>query len=242
MRAITKFATAAAAAFSLAAVAVPADAAVFIGLQQAGVDGDGAGLACVSGGICTVASGASFAAFPNLAFPGPGYGSFEIELVTGANGVLPTLLTSTTNDHNLSGAGGTIDIYITRTGITDPFQSIFRSSFTSNVIPAGWSVAQATYFGTANQLYGGTQLASHTFTSIGTSIVDTPFSVTAPYSLTERYTLTTAGGAAPLGSSLNTISVHAVIPEPTTWALMILGFGSAGAMLRSRRRAVAAVA
>ncbi|MBL8554334.1 MAG: PEP-CTERM sorting domain-containing protein [Phenylobacterium sp.] len=30
------------------------------------------------------------------------------------------------------------------------------------------------------------------------------------------------------------------VPEPATWGLMILGFGAAGAMLRSRRRAVAA--
>jgi hypothetical protein len=29
------------------------------------------------------------------------------------------------------------------------------------------------------------------------------------------------------------------VPEPATWALMIMGFGGAGAMLRSRRRAVA---
>jgi hypothetical protein len=34
------------------------------------------------------------------------------------------------------------------------------------------------------------------------------------------------------------------VPEPTSWALMILGFGSAGAMLRNQRRrqAVAATA
>jgi len=31
----------------------------------------------------------------------------------------------------------------------------------------------------------------------------------------------------------------AVIPEPATWALMIMGFGSAGYMIRNRRRAMA---
>lgn len=30
------------------------------------------------------------------------------------------------------------------------------------------------------------------------------------------------------------------VPEPATWTMMIMGFGAAGAMLRSRRRAVAA--
>jgi hypothetical protein len=32
------------------------------------------------------------------------------------------------------------------------------------------------------------------------------------------------------------------VPEPATWALMIVGFGSVGGVLRSRRRAVTAVA
>jgi hypothetical protein len=33
----------------------------------------------------------------------------------------------------------------------------------------------------------------------------------------------------------------ASVPEPGTWALMIMGFGGAGAMIRSRRKALAAV-
>lgn len=40
---------------------------------------------------------------------------------------------------------------------------------------------------------------------------------------------------------LDNISISAAIPEPATWALMIVGFGSAGAVLR-RRRAETAVA
>jgi hypothetical protein len=39
------------------------------------------------------------------------------------------------------------------------------------------------------------------------------------------------------------MSVQGVaVPEPTSWALMLLGFGGMGAMLRSRRRPVAATA
>ena len=36
-------------------------------------------------------------------------------------------------------------------------------------------------------------------------------------------------------------SVSAAVPEPESWALMLLGFGAAGAALRQRRRTLAAV-
>jgi hypothetical protein len=42
-----------------------------------------------------------------------------------------------------------------------------------------------------------------------------------------------------LGGVSLSINQVAPVPEPTTWALMILGFGSAGAMLRRRRSAFA---
>lgn len=41
-------------------------------------------------------------------------------------------------------------------------------------------------------------------------------------------------------SNARLYSTGGVIPEPATWALMILGFGGAGAVLRHRRRPVAA--
>jgi len=51
----------------------------------------------------------------------------------------------------------------------------------------------------------------------------------------------TLGGFGGNDFGIDNISVSAAVPEPTTWALMIGGFGAAGAMLRSnRRRAVAA--
>ena len=43
------------------------------------------------------------------------------------------------------------------------------------------------------------------------------------------------------GAALDNVSVTAV-PEPASWALMIAGFGLAGAALRGRRRPVAAIA
>jgi len=46
------------------------------------------------------------------------------------------------------------------------------------------------------------------------------------------------GGSAVLNSGTFTITYgYTAVPEPAAWALMILGFGGAGAMLRSRQRA-----
>ena len=47
------------------------------------------------------------------------------------------------------------------------------------------------------------------------------------------------GGSYILASGTATGDVIGGVPEPTTWALMILGFGSAGAMLRRRRTSYA---
>lgn len=50
------------------------------------------------------------------------------------------------------------------------------------------------------------------------------------------FTLTSSGNS----FEIDNLAVPGVVPEPTSWALMILGFGSAGAMLRRRRALVAA--
>jgi hypothetical protein len=136
----TKFTrTVAAAAFlCAAAIAGSSQAAVYIGLQEAGVFG---------GAIHTVAGG------PTSAIYASAYGTFELELLTGVDGVNPTILGSTTSDHNIRGSGGTLNIYVTRNNIAGPVPFHFLSSFTSNVLPNKWSVVETTYVSTANQLY-----------------------------------------------------------------------------------------
>jgi hypothetical protein len=51
----------------------------------------------------------------------------------------------------------------------------------------------------------------------------------------------TGGSAATFGGNVSFVLTPAGVPEPASWALMIVGFGSAGALLRRRRAAFAAV-
>ena len=218
MRAINKFTVAAAALISATAIAGASQAAIFIGLANSAVMG---------GATQEVATGGSFAAF------GGAFGAFELTFTSGANGLSPVLLGSTSHVQNSAGGGGVLDVYVTRTEIDGPIPLGFFSSFTSNVLTSGWTLTERTYVGGALQKFGGTELSSFTFTPPGLGT----FSHTAgappgvAYSVTHRYTVT----APSVGESLATISIAAV-PEPGTWALMIMGFGGAGAMLRSRRR------
>ena len=63
------------------------------------------------------------------------------------------------------------------------------------------------------------------------------------------YSDTLGGDGKPQGSTFNVVARDArcvgngcpttVVPEPNTWALMILGFGAAGAMVRRRKTALA---
>ena len=73
----------------------------------------------------------------------------------------------------------------------------------------------------------------------------TPFT----YDFTAQSTSTTltfsnsnqSGFKTPFGAALDNISISAV-PEPTSWALMLVGFGGLGMAIRSRRSRVAACA
>jgi len=71
-----------------------------------------------------------------------------------------------------------------------------------------------------------------------TSPVDTPFNVIAPHAGTFTFQLAYGevfGGPAVLGFEINDNPVGGGVPEPATWAMMLVGFGGLGAMIRRRR-------
>lgn len=214
MNTMTKFAAAAASLVAFAAAAPAAQATVYLGLDN-------------GGGIVTVDSGALGAFYANA------FGTFEFTVDSGTAGTFPQLLASTSHtNNNAGGDAGTLDVYATVDGLTGSIPKHFLSSFTSNVMPAGWSVRLRTYVDTGNGLFGGTLLADNTYTGLDSEDFHNGFVGGAgPYSVTARYTIV----APTQGDTLATISLGAV-PEPGTWALMIMGFGGAGAMLRSRRK------
>jgi hypothetical protein len=226
MRTFTKISAVAVAAAALVSFSAPANAAIYIGLQQAGVNG---------GAITQVATGANGASYM------ASYGNFQMTLTTGLQGVLPVLLESTAVAQTSSASGGTLDVYVTRDGITDFASSMgFRSAFSTTALTPGWTLTSRTYYNSNNSIFGTSNLISTLNGVPGAGFSEsqyTPALVAGPYSVTERYTIV----ASSAGQSNSGISI-AVVPEPGTWALMIMGFGGAGAMLRSRRRSNALTA
>lgn len=72
-----------------------------------------------------------------------------------------------------------------------------------------------------------------------TSPTTTPFTITAPSAGTYNYALSygeCCGGPAVLNWSYLTGQPVGSVPEPATWAMMLLGFAGVGMTMRSKRR------
>jgi hypothetical protein len=142
-------------------------------------------------------------------------------------------------------------VVLSETGLSfgTPEKVQFVSDFTENALKAGFSVTESTYFNSDNMKYGTEDLlASTAFTSAntpsGTGPFMTPETITAPYSLTQVYFVVAPSGDT-FQSTINLATVPlgpaSFAPEPSTWAMMMLGFAGLGyaAVRRGRKVAVA---
>jgi hypothetical protein len=201
------------------AVAASANATIFIGVSVNG------------GAIQTVATDPTNTSTGVLNFS---LGSFTINNISAIGPVLPLDLLSSNSLNTSSTTAGFLDVFITETNIAaNLVHGGLVSSLTSNTLPADWSVTESTFLNLANtaSFGAGALMASHTFGSIGTSVIGSMVQPVANFAVTEQYHIMATGS----GTANSTIDI-ASVPEPATWGLMILGFGGIGAMVRNRRR------
>ena len=181
--------------------------------------------------------------------PGPGpvdfNGAVDAEWnLNVSSGVNPNPLEFDSSSINTSGGGSEVlRVYISETNVTASLTGVrdFLSGLTANLVPAGWTTELQTYINPDNALFGTEDLlSSESFSAIGSHDDAASFDVeTSPVSFTELYILTPNGTA---GTANNTIDLSTSVPEPSTWAMLLLGFAGLGfAGFRSRRRAISIV-
>lgn len=83
---------------------------------------------------------------------------------------------------------------------------------------------------------GNTALGSLSFTAANDPVFSGGFAGLQSTTGFNRVELTFTGGPAFAFGKLRYTEVAAAVPEPQTWAIMLLGFGFVGVTLRSRRR------
>ena len=218
-------------------IALPAQAEmIYIGFQEAGTNGDA---------ITTKASGS---ATTGPSFNGS-YGTFEITDASGLDSGGPSSPDFGSNTLTAAigaqSASHTITIYVTETGITGGAPTPFDIGLTANFLSPGWTATESVYENNDNAKFGTTTLLfSSPFTATNTAIADNGTAAVAtdtPYSLTEVYVITSAISTKSAKSQLTENVLTSVIPEPSTWAMMALGFvflGYAAFRRNSKGRAV----
>jgi hypothetical protein len=204
----------------VASLASSANAAIIsIGLQEAGTN---------FGAVTNEGSQAG-----TLSIGGVSYGTFTLNNVTGTSAPFVTDLINGNSLNASSTTAGTINVFITASGLTTPMGIMsFVSSFTENALANGFTVTQSTFLDANNGIFTTTTpLSSQTFTTIGTSVLGaTANAGSGPYSVTEEYTITATGEG-----SANSTAILTAVPEPATWAMMILGFIGVGFMAHRRK-------
>ena len=132
----------------------------------------------------------------------------------------PLLISHTINSS--STAGGTLTILVTATGLstgTRAMTSVFNEIFVQGSV----TIQESAFVDPADVAFSmALPLGSATFTANGHSKQDTFLPLLLPFSLTEEYVITATGAAT------NNSMIAVNVPEPSTWAMMLLGFAGLG--------------
>ena len=154
----------------------------------------------------------------------------------------------------LSSPGTTLHIWVTETDINlgpTPQKLSFLSSLTQNALPPQATVTETTWFDASDTPFGtGMMLATATFNTANTNNpgIVTIVNALTPYSISEEYDVTIPLPSPP--SALSTISLQTttdgpipIVPEPSSWAMMAIGFAGLAyaAYGRSRKSRVKAI-
>jgi hypothetical protein len=142
----------------------------------------------------------------------------------------PGVLSSNTLDVDQSTTGThTLQLDIVATGLAGPNAvENFLSSFSVSGQTAGWSVVETT------TINGVPLAATGLFTGVSDSASSTnPAFAGATFTADEHYTIMSVGQ----GSFNGGIDIAvAAVPEPATWAMLLLGFAGLGFMFRRHQR------
>lgn len=202
------------AALSLTAISSASAAVISLGISNGGA-------------ITTIGSGVGVAGAIASGF------GFSTIIASGTTQPVGTdLVNGNTIDIKTTGGGGLLHVFISATGLTQPITSVLNAFAVITLTP-GWKVVENVYASASNGVYALTNLLStKTFTSVGSSTAASGAVYgPAPYSITTEYIIDTNGTS---GSSNSSIVVTAV-PEPSTWAMMILGFFGVGFLAYRRK-------
>jgi PEP-CTERM motif len=183
------------------------------------------------GAITTQASGPT---------PGPvtfsgAVGAFNIDAVSGVD-LTAASLDSNSINATATGTFDTLNIFVSASDITTLSGLVQAlSGLTVNFLSPGWLVTESTFEDNSNTVFGTANLlATHSFSSgPDTFTLLTPISVTTPFSVTEEFIIRSNGFS---GAANNTIDLSGTVPEPSTWAMLGLGFAGMGLLGLIRRR------
>jgi hypothetical protein len=170
----------------------------------------------------------------------------QLTLATSTFGKLNELTLSSSNILNLSGAPIDIKLLASDTGFVSPVSFIKNSASLTFADAVGSPASTLQFWASHANVQGANPTntpGALLFTTTGTPIVNpdsfegtvtTPFANPSPFSMTEGASLNLIAGGSVTGFNQN---MQSGVPEPSTWALIGIGFGLMGLIGFSRRRA-----